>query len=163
MPFSTDIRLPKSQAAAFPCRCVGCGQAEPRSGVTIWTWDVSWWAFVTCLALFWSKAAKTRAPFCRRCAWSLRLRRLLNVAAFAAAICLAIHLHSRLFVSSPRLLRKLIIGGIAIAALVPVGFWNLLRPAALAITIDGDHLIYEFRDPDYAAEFAALNDARVQP
>ena len=87
----------------------------------------------------------------------------MNVVVFAAAVCLAVHLHSRYFVTLPRLIRKLIFGAVAIVALLPFGFWNLLRPPAFAITIDGDHLIYEFRDSEYAIEFAALNDGRVNP
>jgi hypothetical protein len=159
--FSTGVRLSKEQTPAFPPRCVGCDAPEPGFGVTVWTWSVSWWALLTALAFFWAKTAKVRAPFCRPCAWRLRLRRLAAAAFFAAAVVLAVYVYSRTFVTLPRLLRKLIAGGVVFVALIPFGLWHVLRPPSLNLIVEGDQVIYEFGRRTYAFDFAVQNDGRV--
>src|SRR5437773_1156532 len=103
---STTVRLPRSRKPAFPDSCVGCGAEHPRSGITIWTWSVGWWAVVTLVALFWSKTARARAPACRRCAWALRFRRLASWAVVAAAIAVALVLTKRWLPKAPSLVGR---------------------------------------------------------
>jgi hypothetical protein len=51
-------------------------------------------------------------------------------------------------VTQHRLIRKLIFGAVAIVALLPFGFWNLLRPPASRSPSTATYLIYEFRDSE---------------
>ena len=59
-------------------------------------------------------------------------------------------------------LKKWLAMGLALACLAPVFLWEALRPAAIDLTAYADSVDYEFRDADYAHEFAALDNAEVK-
>src|SRR5437016_3599491 len=68
MPLSTDIRLPKSQVAKFPDRCVVCGQEHPDATVKVSTRALGWWTWVLWLP--------GQVPACSWCGARLRRQHL---------------------------------------------------------------------------------------
>jgi hypothetical protein len=54
-------------------------------------------------------------------------------------------------------LRKWIAVGIALLCMTPLLLWQLFFPPPLDLTATSSTVEYEFRDRDYAAEFARLN------
>jgi hypothetical protein len=164
MPFSTGVRLPKAQVPLFPPLCVGCRFENPPAVVTLWSVASTWWAFfVPLLALFWSQVAKVRAPFCRSCAWRLRLRRLASAAIFIAVIAIAIYFTKGLFPKAHRLIQKVVSGAACLVGLLPFLIWHIVRPPAITVDPQGDDVVYEFRDWVYAHEFAELNQGEIVP
>lgn len=163
MPFSVGVRLPKSRTPLFPPLCVGCRADHPAHGVTLWSFGGSWWSFfVPVLIFFNTEVAKVRAPFCRRRAWTTRLRKLAFMMICAALVVGAIWLARDWFPRAPKLVRKLVWGGAVLAALFPALLWHVLRPPAISVDPQGDHVVYEFRDWVYAHQFAELNEGRVE-
>jgi hypothetical protein len=161
MASATAVRLPRSQKARFPAACIGCGCENPGSGITIWTWSVSWWAVITLLAVFWSKTERTRAPACRRCAWALRFRRLGWWAVIAAAIAVSIFLTKHWLPKAPKLVGRGVMLGIAVVLFLPAGIWESFHPPSFELTIEGDDVLYQFREFAYALRFAELNEAEI--
>ena len=51
---------------------------------------------------------------------------------------------------------------VALAFASPAVILGALRPLAFDMTASKKEVVYEFRDPDYAAEFAKLNAAQVE-
>lgn len=163
MPLSTGVRLPKRQIPRFPSLCVGCRFENPPAGVTLWSCSSSGWGFFfPILILFQSQVAKVRAPFCRRCAWRIRFRRLAGAAIFIAVVLAAIYFTKDLFPQAPRLVRKVVSGAACVVALLPFLAWHVLRPAAIGVDPQDDETVYEFRDWVYAHQFAELNEGRIE-
>jgi len=46
---------------------------------------------------------------------------------------------------------------------IPLALWELQHPQPIGLEIDHEDLIFLFTNGDYAAEFAALNDAEMKP
>src|SRR5579863_3039492 len=127
------VRLPRHQPPLFPPECIGCGEEEPRHSVTLWAWSVSLWAALTLLAALWSKTAKATAPCCARCGWRLRLRRLVSVAYFAAAVAVAVYGQGHWLPKMPRLFSRLIAMAGCGLLLVPWAIVASQIPAALTL------------------------------
>tara|TARA_R110002073_G_scaffold36582_10_gene106513 strand:- start:4467 stop:4736 length:270 start_codon:yes stop_codon:yes gene_type:complete len=56
-----------------------------------------------------------------------------------------------------RSLRKWVAMGLILVCLAPYFFWETFYPPAIDITAYTDSVDYEFRDADFAYEFASLN------
>jgi hypothetical protein len=160
---SIDVRLSTTAVPRFPDRCVGCGADAPGRVVTVWAWRVPIWVLLTGIALFFTRARRTKVPACRRCGWRLRFRRLFETGAMIALVVAGMGLAARFSPQAPKLLRKvaLIVG--AVVGLLPYVYWVATHPAAFDVTLERDAVVYEFRDPLYAMEFAGLNEADVAP
>ena len=48
--------------------------------------------------------------------------------------------------------------GLILVCLAPYILWEMFFPPAIDITAYSESIDYEFRDPDYAFDFAELND-----
>jgi hypothetical protein len=50
----------------------------------------------------------------------------------------------------------------AIACASPLILWHLIFPPPIDVTAYSQSVVYDFRDAEYAQEFAALNDASIE-
>ena len=57
-----------------------------------------------------------------------------------------------------RSIRKLVAVVLILVCLAPYFLWELFFPPSIDITAFSDSVDYEFRDEEYAYEFAALNE-----
>lgn len=158
MGLSADVRLPRSQAPKFPDRCVVCGGDSPDTSITVSSRSVGWWTW-----FFWLPGWRfaVQAPACGKCRarflhqwWS---RWLLNVAIVFSAVFLI----APWFSEWPRPVRKWVALGVVLLAVSPWFLWQLFFPPPLDLTVYTDTVDYEFKDEEYAAEFAALNAPRI--
>jgi len=154
MPISTDVNLPKSQLPFFPDRCVACGADAPDASYRVGTNAIGWWTLA-----FWSFGRRFRVdvPACDSCrdrmcrAWWLRLA--VNAVVVAIGVGLALYLLR--WYQGP--FKRWFALGIALICLLPVILWEVFFPRPIDLTAYADTVDYEFRDPEYAEEFAELN------
>lgn len=100
----------------------------------------------------------THAPACSGCGWRIRIQRtggFFLTLAIGTAVMFLVWPYLDDFVA--RSLRKWVAMGLALASISPYIFWETFFPPSIDITAFSDSVEYEFRDSDYAHEFAALN------
>ena len=156
MPLSTDVKLPRDHAARFPTKCVECGEDPATSTVRLWTHTLGWWSWV--LAAFGSGVTVT-APACVECGWRIRIQRIggvLVTAIIALAFLFLIWPYVEDLVARP--IRKWVALGLCLICLAPYIAWEIFFPPSFEITAYAKSIDYEFRDEEYAMEFAELND-----
>jgi hypothetical protein len=98
-------------------------------------------------------------PACSRCSWRIRSQRVggfLLTLAVAAAFMFFVWPYLNDFVA--RSIRKWVALALIIVCLLPWFLWDTIFPPSIDITAYRDNVDYEFRDADYAYEFAALNE-----
>lgn len=155
MPEAVRVGLPITHDPIFPDRCVVCLRERPWAGVTLWISNaLGVWALS-------GPRRRVRFPACRRCAWRVRLGRLGATGIFLAICVVALGIQRKFFPGLSGMTAKAVGAGIAVAIGVPLLLWQIFRAAPVDMTRFGDSLIYEFRDPDYAREFARRNGART--
>ena len=155
MPLSTDVNLPKKHEAIFPERCVRWGCDPEGRSIRIWTSSIGWWT-----AVFWmfGRGFTARIPACRSCGWRIRVQRvggLICVVVFGFFFLVLVGPYLEGFV--PRSLRKWVAMGLLLLCLSPWFLWEVLFPPAIDITAYSKSVDYEFRDSNYAHDFAELN------
>ena len=154
MPLCTDVNLPKWHKAVFPKRCVRCG-SDPQDGtLRIWTQSIGWWS---ALWMFGS-GFSVRVPACYSCGWRIRIKRVggLLITIVVAMLFLAF-VWPYVEGAVPRILRKWVALAMVLVCLAPVWIWEVIFPPPIDITAFPKTVDYEFRDADYAREFARLN------
>ncbi|MHC4605899.1 MAG: hypothetical protein ACYTAF_03075 [Planctomycetota bacterium] len=161
MATSTDVKLPRRQVAVFPTRCALCGAEDSDRRVTLWKWSVPLWVVLTVLALLFSRLKKVRVPCCRECSWKIRMRRLVGIAALLFCIALAVTLAQFLPDEWPGLVRHLALAGIMLGLLLLYFIWHVACPPAVGMQLSRKTTTYEFRNRQYAEEFAAANKAQI--
>lgn len=155
MALSTDVNLPRRHRARYPARCVRCGGNHDGRTIRLWTHTIGWWT-----ALFWTFGLgfTTRPPACTKCSWRIRAQRvggLLLTLVIASVFMIFLWPQVDDFVA--RSLRKWVALGLIIVCLSPYLLWEIIYPPAIDITAFKDSVDYEFRDADFAYEFAELN------
>lgn len=152
----STVRLPKTKAPDFPKLCVACNAVAPRASVRMFTSAIGWW---TALFAF-GAIHRVDIPACQVCArrlwWTRLFRFLVTVLCISVGVGIADHL------TRGMRWRKLICLGGALLALLPWLVWQAIFPAAVDMTAYEKTIDYEFRDRDYAEEFAALNGGKVE-
>lgn len=163
--FTARVLLPFEQTPAFPRDCIGCGKENPP--------------------LLWKPEA-TRSPFSGKVAYYLNHRMLPAIEVPVCEVCID-HMpgHDQgmgvvatsLLVPAMLLLATLLFFALkmeAAAALTGIMSltWFLLASRAVWVlkqstlfdlqTGRNDHLVYYFRDPDYAAKFNQLNQEKPE-
>ena len=122
------------------------------------THSVGWWTIA--LWMFGSRSS-VDVPACGGCRVRVRRRRrarfAIEIVLIAAAVVLAFKLLGE--VRGP--LRKWALMGAALLLLLPFGIAGLFFPPPFDMTATSRTITYEFRDEEYAHEFALLNDAAV--
>lgn len=156
MPLSTDVNLPRNHTARFPSSCVRCGNDPANRTVRLWTHTIGWWTWVLWMI---GRGFTTRVPACAGCSWRIRFQRvggLLLTLAVAVAFLFFVWPYLEDFIARP--IRRWVSMGLILVCLAPYIFWEMFFPPSIDITAYSKSVDYEFRDPDYAYEFAALND-----
>ena len=155
MPLSTDVNLPRSHTPVFPSLCVRCDEETDGRTMRLWTHTVGWWTW-----LVWSFGwgFTVRVPACSGCGRVIRLQRvggLFLCMAVAALVLLFVWPHLDGFVARPwhRWARM----GLVLVCLSPWFVWETMFPPAIDLTAYSKSVDYEFRDEEYAWEFAELN------
>jgi hypothetical protein len=151
--WSTDVTLGKDRTPTFPDRCVVCGRASPDGTRRVRTSAVGWWSVLG----FHGSGFGVEVPACGPCgrgqARQQWLRFGLGIAAMLAIAGAAVY-----FLGVNRgPFRKPILLGITLLGMIPFFAWEAWFPPAFDLTAFNKTVDYEFRDPDYAAEFAGLN------
>ena len=154
MATSTDVNLPKEATPIFPDRCIACGAASPASSYRASTRAIGWWTLA-----FWSSGRRhsVDVPACDGCKTQLRKQRWFNLALYGAAIVPAVFAARWYMGDYDGPFKRWIILGIVLVVLLPVLIWDVLFPQPFDMTAFSKTVDYEFRDPEYAAEFAAMN------
>ncbi len=158
MPLSTDVNLPKSHVRVFPDRCVACGVAEPRNMIRVGTNAIGWWTLA-----FWTFGSRfsVDVPACDSCRGQMLLqrwvRRLLTWAFAIVGVAIAVYILTAYGGPFKRWLAL----GIALACCSPYFVWEVFFPPPVDLTAYSKTVDYEFRNAEYAAEFAALNRTRA--
>lgn len=154
MPISRDVSLPKSRPPAFPDRCVACGADSPSAIYRAGTNAIGWWTLA-----FWTFGRRhtVEVPACEPCRDRMRRQRWLQLAVNAAAIAAGVVVAGSLLQWYQGPFKRWLMLGVVLVCLVPVFLWETFFPRPFDMTAYSNTVDYEFRDPDYAAEFAALN------
>ncbi len=155
MPLSTDVNLPREHVVRFPQRCVRCNADNEGRLIRLWTHTIGWWTWV-----FWmfGRPFSVRVPACSPCSRVIRCQRLGGLAITIGVTIVFLYFGWPWlddFVARP--IRKWVAMLAVILCLMPCFLWELFLPPAIDITAYSDNVDYEFRDPDYALEFAILN------
>lgn len=164
MPLSTDVTLPIDHRPEWPSRCVRCGQDEPTD---VFRFRASRVGFDQLITLNFAIGSRPtiEAPACPDCAKALRrARRLRLFLIWPAYIILGIavlYTLDKLGWIPHGPYRKWIMTGIVLLAVFPFMIWEGSHPAIVGATARHKKLDYEFRDPEYAENFAELNDAET--
>ncbi len=149
-----DVNLPKSHSPVFPERCVRCGANSESYSLRIWTHSIGWW---TVLGVF-GRGFKVRVPACRGCGLRIRVQRVGElIAIFTITILVMFFVGPFLDEVVPRALRRWVAVGLVVVCMSPWFFWENFFPPYIGMTAYSKSVDYEFRDFDYASDFAELN------
>lgn len=156
MPLSTDVNLPRDHKAIFPNRCVHCGEDNEGKTIRLWTHTIGWWTWV--LFAF-GRGFKVDVPACAGCAWRIRLYRMGGLAiAMGITLIFLFFIWPQFREVFGRGYRNYVAMGMILICLTPYFVWEIVFPPAIDITAYSKNVDYEFRDEDYAYEFAELNE-----
>jgi hypothetical protein len=161
MGLSHDVRLEKDRAPVFPDRCVNCARERPEAALEYSCAHRSiLWNFLIFLPGF--RRIRVQVPVCAECLPLVRRRRRLKwwvELVVILAVVAVVYLITRMLDWSPRKPTRLFI---VFLACIPAFALFSYFPPPFDLTPLSTHVDYEFRDLDYAREFAALNDAEVE-
>jgi hypothetical protein len=155
---STVVNLPKAQKPVFPNRCVACGAHEPAATYRAGTNAIGWWTLAV-----WSFGARftVEVPACEPCRARMRRQRWVQLAVNLAVIAAGFGVAGALLRWYEGPLKRWLMLGIVLVCLLPVMLWEELFPRPFDMTAYSGTVDYEFRDTDYATDFAALNAPAV--
>jgi hypothetical protein len=160
MPLCTEVKLPADVEPQFPPLCVVC-RSTPDSTIKIAhnSQNPLIGFFVPILFLFgWSRVA---VPICGGCKTRFRMQRWGRQVITIALIFAAIALIFPHFKEWSPLARKVIVGGLALLAVLPYFLFEAFWPRYFETTASKKSIDYEFADRDYAVEFYLLNEPDV--
>ncbi len=155
MPMSTDIKLRRDAEPAWPDRCVCCGREEPSDRVRLRAMT-SGWANVLLLGGF-GRRYTAHAPACWDCARRVRLVRWVRTIVTWCLTLVGVFLAMKIMGGYRGPFRKWFALLVAFVCLTPWFFWQVFFPPAIDITVAAESVDFEFKDEDYAFEFAQLN------
>lgn len=151
MPISTDVSLPRSYEPKFPERCVRCGDDPMGRTVRLRSPILEWWT----LLIWFARGHVVQAPACYECGRRIRWQRrggLLLTMVVAVLVLAFVWPFFDDFVA--RAIRKWLAMGLILVCLVPYFVWETFFPPAIDITAYPERVSYEFRDHEYARDFA---------
>jgi hypothetical protein len=135
---------------------VACGSNSPGATYRAGTNAIGWWTLA-----FWSFSRwfTVEIPACESCRARMRCQRRVQLAVNAAVIAAGVVVAGSLLQSYYGPFKRWLILCIVFVCLLPVILWKTFFPQPFDMTAYSATVDYEFRDPDYAAEFAALNQS----
>lgn len=159
MPVSTDVRLSKFHPPVFQDRCVACGAGSPGATYRAGTSAIGWgtWALGTL-----GRRHTVEVPACVPCRGRMRRQRWLQLAVNAAVIVVGVAVAGSLLQWYQGPFKRWLVMGVVLGCLLPLLVWETFFPRPFDMTAFSDTVDYEFRDPDYAIEFAALNQPAAE-
>lgn len=155
MPFATRIRLPRGRAAVFPDRCIGCGAEHPGATDRVTSFPSESWDML--LRVLGRRGPSVEVPACAGCVEWLRDQRATRIAASAVTAAAGIGVLIYLIVATRGQVSRWTYYEGCLACALPLLLWEYFRPLPFLFTAHADEVDYHFRDPEYAAEFQALN------
>jgi len=165
-----SVTLDTSAEPRFPDRCVVCAQPHPDDFLRVadraWSWTVLFFP----LLHFAQVRKSVEVPVCRDCRAVFRRQRWLRIAVlwgiFVAVAVVGIPLvqawKANVAVLRSRTVQKLAILAAVVVFAVPLLLWEYIFPKHFDLDVGARTTDYDFRSPDYAGEFARLNNAEVQ-
>lgn len=154
MALSIDVRLPRDLVPAWPDRCVRCDAASPQARARFVDRSTTW--LTTVMMRFAPKVA-VQVPACPSCARALTWQQRIQQATMLVSVVAGVWAGRWVVPLLPGLPPGLVLGGTALVACVPAVIWRTVKAPRFAIQAWDQHIDYEFTDPRYAAEFAAMN------
>jgi hypothetical protein len=159
MPLSTDVSLPKILTPVFPDRCVACGLPSLGSSIRVTTNAIGWWTIA-----FWVHGARfsVDVPSCEPCRRQMIRQKWLRrtVGGLFVVIGLCVAMSTLGSIRGP--FNRWLAMGIALLCMIPYFAWEILLPRPIDLTAYSDTVDYEFRDEEYAMEFASLNQQTIE-
>jgi hypothetical protein len=149
------VEIPKDKTPRFPSACVACNAESPGTTLRLYTHAIGWW---TALFAF-GPLHHVDVPTCKRCKRRLLASRALRFLFMCACLVAAMGLTARF--TEGMEWRKLYVLGAALLAVLPWLAVNFFFPAAVDVTAYDKKVEFDFRDDEYAQEFAEMNDANV--
>jgi len=149
------VILPRDQRPRFPSRCIECGAPSPdgTAGIAEGAFPY-WWA---------GKALYADAPACGKCRSRLRTRARLRTIADTCAVVGVTWVSIRLVGGGEDKLSILTKGLMLAGGVVLISLWRFAFPPKFDFWESGSRVKYRFRDPAYAEEFCARNNAPDAP
>ena len=158
MPLSTDVKLRRDYVPKFPDRCIACSQDAPGHLLRVSTHTIG---LMTLVTLHWGSRFSAKVPVCRSCARAWRLQAWLRRVVTWTFAIVGVAVAFRVLSSYRGVFRRWIATGIAVACCLPLILWQTFFSPLVDLTAFAETVDYEFRDRDYADEFAALNEEAV--
>ena len=158
MAMSHDVELPASREPEFPKLCVGCSAADPATEVEVTTRRIGWWTVV-----FWmfGAAFSVSFPACDDCVDAIRAQSFRRTVArwvfSVTAVAGAIYVFGE--IEGPW--RRWLLMIAALLFLLPLMVFEIFLAPIVDMTAKLKTVDYEFKNADYADEFAEINDAEV--
>ena len=156
-----EVKLPRSQAPAFPPICVKCHVAEPTEAFRISDRALSSWTIVTPTAAL-TKMYTVEVPVCILCKSSMRsgrrIRRWLS-----GMVLIGVGLFGYFFLSDVNRIFQIL--GMVPMAIIWVGvdtFIKVRYTEPFNVSVGHDEITFEFSNLEYAAVFAVLNGGHVE-
>ena len=156
MPRSISCRLSKERQPTFPDRCVVCKKEKPAATARVVAKGPSrsllrdWFTVVV--------------PACPRCGFRLRWQAALRSA--STVVIAGVAMGAAALVSFELGFRDAALGGISfgvlVVAMIGLVAWQRSHPPEFKIEVGFVNVDYEFRDRQYAVEFAELNGLKFQ-
>jgi hypothetical protein len=155
MPLSTDISLPRSHTPIFPDRCVACGFPQPDHFIRVGTNTIGWWTIA-----LWIPGTRysVEIPACESCRRRMSRQRWVRMAVCGIFVVVGVAVAAYLLGSLRGPLKRWLALGIALLCMVPWFAWELVFPRPVDLTAYSSTVTFEFRDEDYADDFASLNE-----
>ena len=156
MPLSTDVKLSKDVQPVFPDRCVSCDRDQPDENIKICTHSIGWHTL-----LFWSfgKRFCVNVPVCFQCKKSMRMQRFFSLLINFLFIVIGVYVAVYLLDSYEGSFKKWLVMGIAVICILPLITWEIFFPPSIELTAYSETVDYQFKNSDYAEEFAEFNDS----
>ncbi len=163
----TKVSLPIDHQVEYPDRCVACSLPNPGERFTLKDRSYGWLQ-----VLFWwwlGNKYQAEIPVCNMCRGSLVRYHWLSRALFWGGLIVGSALTYWWFTADFKLgkglrfLNKFLVIGIFLLGLVPFFIYRIFLPPPVDVNLEGDKAIFDFRDADYAVEFARLNEVAVVP
>ena len=151
MPLSVTCKLSKDRQPMFPDRCVVCLREEPGATARVAAKGPS-----RSVAKGWFSVSVPACPDCgSRLRWQSTWRFLRTIVVAGVAMSGAAVLFYKMG------FRDAVLGGISfavlVAAMIVLVGWEMFHPPEFKIDVGPANVDYEFRDREYAHEFAELN------
>ena len=153
------VDISKTQELAFPDRCVNCGAGSPGATMNIKGALSNWKPVHEDIFKSW----RADVPCCPGCQGRVRRDRfvakiLYGVAFVAGVFLLLIVLALWPAITESWLIYVAILGCMAI----PVAVVQSLHVPQIELTPSHDRLVFEFKNLDFANQFAELNQSKVR-